>query len=363
MSKYVIINPDRRPSGLSVRCRNWESLCELNNADAEVVAAPITLNFKKVIKNLKYVKDIFTGRMALEALFVNWEQIFKDLKSIQSRSEITKIIALTQRVFNPKLTLFDAPIILDYVDLLSLSYKQRSKIEKSILKKIEFKILSVQSKRFESSNKDITTFIANPVEARKVGARFFPNLINFNPNKYRHENDGYRWDIIFVGSLDYQPNIQAIREMTNSIIPGIRNSYPNLSVCIAGRRPTQEVKYLCKTMNADLIQDFDQLVDVLGASKLAISPVYMATGFQNKVLEAAALNVPQLVSSNLLNTFEGINGFISAEDNEQFIDKALDILDDYSNYKLQAEKLHDQIVKTYSPESYAHILNDETKHE
>ncbi len=363
MSKYVIINPDRRPSGLSVRCRNWESLCESNNADTEVVAAPITLNFKTVIKNLKYVKKIFTGHMALETLFVNWEQIFDDLKSIQSRSKITKIITLTQRAFNPKLTSFDAPIILDYVDLLSLSYKQRSKIEKSILKKIEFKILSVQSKRFESSNKDMTTFITNPNEARKVGARFFPNLIYFNPNEIRHENVGYRWDVIFVGSLDYQPNIQAVREMANSIIPGIRNRYPNLTVCIAGRRPTQEVKNLCKTMNAELIQDFEQLVDVLGASKLAISPVYIATGLQNKLLEAAALKVPQLVSSNLLNPFEGIKGFISAKDNEQFIDKAVEILNDYSKYKLQAEKLHDQIVKTYSPEKYAYILNDETKHE
>jgi hypothetical protein len=295
--------------------------------------------------------------MALEALLVDFGYIFNRLDEINDDEGILKITVLTQRAFNPELLKLNVPVILDYVDLLSISYNQRSVIDRSHIKKFAYKVLAKQSKRFESYNEDNISYSTNPTEAEKVSGRYFPILIKEDLINSKNIS-GFKWEIIFMGSLDYPPNICAIRAISETIIPGIRKSLGEVSVCIAGRRPTKEVKSIIRLIDAELVEDFIKPQDVLCFSKLATSPVYLASGFQNKILEAAVLKVPQIISDSSSAPFKEIDGIVIAKSDNEFIDKTVEFLGNFSTYKQRAINISAQVTELFSPKKYLQILDE-----
>jgi glycosyltransferase involved in cell wall biosynthesis len=50
-------------------------------------------------------------------------------------------------------------------------------------------------------------------------------------------------DLVFLGSMDWRPNIDAVRWFVAGILPLIRRRYPECSLTVAGRNPTAEVRH------------------------------------------------------------------------------------------------------------------------
>src|SRR5262249_10054927 len=101
---------------------------------------------------------------------------------------------------------------------------------------------------------------------------------------------------VFVGALDYRPNVDAANWFGRSVWPNLHAQRPNAEFHIVGRNPVGAV---CELANIPGIKLIGQVPDVrpyVRRATTVIVPLRLARGIQNKVLEAMALGKPVVAS-------------------------------------------------------------------
>lgn len=138
-------------------------------------------------------------------------------------------------------------------------------------------------------------------------------------------------DLVFVGAMDWMPNIDGIDFFVSQVLPLIRRRLPHCSLVIAGRSPGPAITALAA---ADpLIQVTGTVPDVrpyIWGSKVAIVPLRIGGGTRLKIYEAMAAGKPVVsttVGAEGLDVDEGVNIF-RADDAQSFADRCLQLLDD-----------------------------------
>jgi sugar transferase (PEP-CTERM/EpsH1 system associated) len=102
---------------------------------------------------------------------------------------------------------------------------------------------------------------------------------------------------IFTGTMDYFPNIDAVQFFCNQVLPLIRAKVPNLSFVVAGRSPSTEVMRLMAQPGVKITGTLPDIRPYLKGAAVAVAPMRIARGVQNKILEALAMDVPVVASS------------------------------------------------------------------
>ena len=110
--------------------------------------------------------------------------------------------------------------------------------------------------------------------------------------------------IVFTGAMDYWPNVDAVQWFAKNIWPRIQEQIPNARFYIVGHNPSAAVQKL----QGERIEVTGRVNDirpyVLHAG-VAIAPMRIARGIQNKVLEALALGKKVVTTSRGLEGIEG----------------------------------------------------------
>ena len=102
--------------------------------------------------------------------------------------------------------------------------------------------------------------------------------------------------ILFTGNMSYRPNVEAVRHFTAKVFPRILREIPDAQLCIVGMDPTAAVRRLA---DGDRIVVTGRVEDVrpyFDSAAVAVAPLRVARGLQNKVLEAMAMRVPVVAS-------------------------------------------------------------------
>lgn len=113
---------------------------------------------------------------------------------------------------------------------------------------------------------------------------------------------------IFTGAMDYPPNIEAVVWFACEVFPGIRAVLPNAQFYIVGAKPTAEVQKLSDREGVTVTGRVDSVATYLAHADVAVAPLQIARGIQNKVLEAMAMAMPIVVSPGALTGIAGIPG-------------------------------------------------------
>jgi len=112
--------------------------------------------------------------------------------------------------------------------------------------------------------------------------------------------------ILYVGALDWPPNVSAARFLAATVLPAVKRRIPDARLVLVGRNPTAEVVQLAAADGA--IQVAGNAPDVVpffrDAGALAV-PLEAGGGSRLKILEAFAAGVP-VVSTPI--GCEGIDG-------------------------------------------------------
>jgi len=95
--------------------------------------------------------------------------------------------------------------------------------------------------------------------------------------------------LVFTGAMDYWANVDAVKWFAETVIPGLIQSHPNLKFYIVGSRPAKEVLELAENKNIIVTGAVDDVRPYLAHSLMAVAPLRIARGIQNKVLEAMAM--------------------------------------------------------------------------
>ena len=106
---------------------------------------------------------------------------------------------------------------------------------------------------------------------------------------------------VFVGVMNYLPNVDAACWFAAEVWPKIRRQFPTARFCIVGKSPNADVQALQKIPGIDVIGPVPDVRPWLYQSHCAVIPLRIARGIQNKVLEAMACGKAVVCSSAPLN--------------------------------------------------------------
>jgi sugar transferase (PEP-CTERM/EpsH1 system associated) len=94
---------------------------------------------------------------------------------------------------------------------------------------------------------------------------------------------------VFVGALDYRPNVDAVRWFAEAIWPSVHRRVPGSKLWLVGRRPSAAVRALAGHAGVEIIGQVPDVRPWMTRASVVVAPLRIARGLQNKVLEALAM--------------------------------------------------------------------------
>lgn len=233
--------------------------------------------------------------------------------------------------------------IMVMVDLISLNYQRSLEKVHSTLWKIFYKY---ENKHIEEAENKVilnfkATFLANHNEQTLFAAKFkkvfwLPigikeQLFNYPKNKNNEFNS-----IVFIGKMDYAPNVDAVIWFVKNVFQHLNNS---IKFYIVGARPLKKVIALSNINERIIVTGYVQdPYELMNRSAVVVSPMQTGGGIQNKILEGMALGKVNVVTSL------GASSIYLAENNKHLL------IEDNS---IKMAKLINQIVE--NPQQFQNI--------
>ena len=244
---------------------------------------------------------------------------------------------------------FPGRVIADFVDVDSAKFEAYAAKRKSVMGWVqgrEARFLRDVEARL-AGRADVSLFISaaeaelftsrlSPAERAAADIRVLPNGIDngwFNPTLVEAEERirAFAYPrLIFTGQMDYAPNVEGALRAARRIMPLIRQTYPEASLHIVGRKPAPELMAQHEENGCHVWGRVDDIRPWLKAADLALIPLEIARGVQNKVLEAMAMALPVVLTPGAATGIGATTGrqFAVADSDEDLASTALDLLRD-----------------------------------
>jgi len=124
--------------------------------------------------------------------------------------------------------------------------------------------------------------------------------------------------IIFTGSMDYFPNVDAVLQFYSKVFPLIHRQLPDLHFVIAGRNPKNSIIRLAQDPAVRVTGSILDMRPYLRGASAAVVPLRIARGLQNKIIEAMAMGVPVAASSMTASALPpSLSSLLVVEDDPQ----------------------------------------------
>lgn len=104
--------------------------------------------------------------------------------------------------------------------------------------------------------------------------------------------------LVFLGSMDWMPNIDAMLWFCRDIFPALRHRVPELTLSVVGRNPTAEIKQLAKIAGVEITGTVDDVKPYMGQAEVMIVPLRVGGGTRVKIFEGMAAGLP-IVSTRI----------------------------------------------------------------
>jgi glycosyltransferase involved in cell wall biosynthesis len=98
--------------------------------------------------------------------------------------------------------------------------------------------------------------------------------------------------ILFIGALDWTPNIGAVRFLARDVLPAVRATVPDARLLVVGRSPTAEVLALGEPGCIDIAADVPDVRPYWEQADMLAVPLETGGGTRIKILESFAAGVP-----------------------------------------------------------------------
>lgn len=104
-------------------------------------------------------------------------------------------------------------------------------------------------------------------------------------------------EILFLGHLNYFPNVQAVEILCRDIMPKLQQLAPEAQLHVCGRRPNKKLKALVQSLGHRLTANPLDLVQVYATAAVTAIPLQVGGGTRLKVLEAMAVGCPVVATA------------------------------------------------------------------
>jgi sugar transferase (PEP-CTERM/EpsH1 system associated) len=237
------------------------------------------------------------------------------------------------------------PIIYDSVDCISSYLQQRHIFASSPLQRTFIASELKKMQRYEAyalrefdrvliTSEHDRALLSTLITAQEGCGGFdhvqvVPNGVDtsyFQPVYEAREDDS----LVFCAKMDYYPNVQAMLVFCRDVLPHIWALRPHVRLTIVGNNPPPTVKALAEDQRITVTGYVPDIRPYLGRAAVALAPLLVAAGMQNKVLEALAMATPIVAtpaSCRALQVKDGVHLLI-AEGAAPFAEAILRLLED-----------------------------------
>jgi len=135
------------------------------------------------------------------------------------------------------------------------------------------------------------------------------------------------WNVTFIGSMDYPPNIDAVMWFGKEVLPSLLEKHPELKFRVVGSRPDRRVFELSRLPGIEITGQVPDIRPYLRDSLALIVPLRSGGGTRLKILQALAIGCPVIsttVGAEGLDVTPGVH-FLAADSVDQWT-KAIDAL-------------------------------------
>jgi len=335
-----------RPQAMGERRRvaSWRSLFAAIGAEVDEVALLDGCRRRLPAPRPGDLRALADGTMVPEALAWSPRALNRRLADLDP----DLVVCVSARSYHPDLRA--RSFVLDYVDRLSVSYRDRAGASRRLRGRVGYRLVSVAAGRFERHPLPSTTYpvAAGLADAVALGAKFVPVLFEgaAPPAGLRPDRD-----VLFMGTLTYAPNIAAV-ERLGRWWPEVQRRRPGTTALVAGASPGPGVRRLAEEHGWELLADFDEVADVCRRARVAVAPLPFASGIQGKVVDAAVHGLAQVVSpAAVAGLPPGLPGVVAADD--AFVDELVALLEDDGRRQALGRAAQDWAVRQFSVAAWA----------
>ncbi len=138
--------------------------------------------------------------------------------------------------------------------------------------------------------------------------------------------------MIYVGSLDHYPNVDAVSWFVSSVLPLIRETEPEATLMIVGSGKSERIDDIRGKPGVEYVGPVEDVRPFLREAAVFVAPVRLGSGMKGKVLEALAMAKPMVATSVAAGGIPVISGehLIIADDPQSFADGVIRLFRDAS---------------------------------
>ena len=242
------------------------------------------------------------------------EKLLRRLTSVPGAFDVAHVEHLRAAHFAPHLN--DLPLVLDAVDCITALRRQMldngARGAERVLAWEEWAKLRAYEprvyRRFDqiavTSSFDADALAA--LDSRLPPVSVLPNGVDdayFAPPATDLREPG---TLVFSGKMSYYANEDAARFLIRDIFPCVRASYPDAHLLLVGSSPTIKLKEMAKkTENVVVTGYVSDMRPFMHRAAIAVCPMRVAVGIQNKALESLALGLPVVCTPLVARAFPG----------------------------------------------------------
>jgi polysaccharide biosynthesis protein PslH len=230
------------------------------------------------------------------------------------------------------------PVVFDAVDCISLLLERTLRSSHSPWQRAIAALELQRTRRFEAaliqrldrvivtSRDDAAAFHRLEPTAKPIVIANGVDLDRFRPLVARPREA----TIVFSGKMSYHANVSAVLHFVHDILPLVRLARHDVRVWVVGSSPPPAIQRLARDPAIRVTGQVPDMRAALAGATVAVCPVTVKVGIQNKVLEAMAMAMPVVCSSLGASGLDARaeRDFLVAEDSRAFAHSVLRVLDD-----------------------------------
>jgi glycosyltransferase involved in cell wall biosynthesis len=106
-----------------------------------------------------------------------------------------------------------------------------------------------------------------------------------------------QFDFVFVGSMDWMPNVDGMEWFLSEVLPIIRTSKPDVRLAIVGRNPPPAILAKADRASVTVTGTVPEVRPFLWQSAISIVPLRVGGGTRLKIFEAMAAGTPVVATT------------------------------------------------------------------
>ncbi|MEO0473599.1 MAG: glycosyltransferase family 4 protein, partial [Bacteroidota bacterium] len=176
-------------------------------------------------------------------------------------------------------------------------WTRRARNEKQPIKNYVFSETAMRMKRYEE-----TTFSQNPYDVLipisnrdrdaigKLGAKVPTYTIEVGmdlENLWQEKVEMEYPSVFYLGSLDWEPNIEGLKWFLKEVWPKLHRRFPELPFYIAGRNMPGDIARLSK-QNIRPLGEVDHAGEFMLSKGVMVAPIFSGSGMRVKIVEGMA---------------------------------------------------------------------------